>query len=60
MDYEKSPNTESKHLEVQSTSSNEDIITWTEAEEAAIRHKLDWQIVPVSLVLAIDKSISDH
>lgn len=48
MDYEKSPNAESKHLEEQSTSSNEDAITWTEAEETAIRHKLDWQIVPVS------------
>lgn len=48
MDYEKNPVTDSRHIEAESTSSNEDVITWTEAEETAIRHKLDWQIVPVS------------
>lgn len=38
--------TDTKHLEEQSHSSDEEI-TWTEAEETAIRHKLDWQIVPI-------------
>jgi len=37
---------DTKHLEEQSHSSDEEI-TWTEAEETAIRHKLDWQIVPI-------------
>ncbi|KAK5074386.1 hypothetical protein LTR64_006469 [Lithohypha guttulata] len=46
MDAEKTPGYVANHVEEQSTSSNEEI-TWTEAEETAIRHKLDWQIVPI-------------
>jgi len=44
--HEKAVATDAKHLEEQSHSSDEEI-TWTEAEEASIRHKLDWQIVPI-------------
>lgn len=46
MDTEKSTSYIANHVEEQSNSSNEEI-TWTEAEETAIRHKLDWQTVPV-------------
>lgn len=46
MDSEKAGMDVSKHMEVSSESSREDI-TWTEAEEKVIRNKLDWQIVPI-------------
>lgn len=45
-EHEKAVMSDSKHLEELSHSSDEEI-TWTEAEETAIRHKLDWQIVPI-------------
>lgn len=46
MGDEKAVGSDTKHIEEQSHSSDEEI-TWTQAEEDAIRHKLDWQIVPI-------------
>ncbi len=43
---EKAGITDTKHIEESIHNSDEEI-TWTEAEETAIRHKLDWQIVPI-------------
>ena len=43
---EKHPAAAARHFEETSQSSHEEI-TWGEAEEARIRHKLDWQIVPI-------------
>ena len=48
VEHEKAVIMDAKHLEDQSHSSDEDVqITWDEKEETAIRHKLDWQIVPI-------------
>lgn len=47
IESEKIDANDTKHFEEQSNSSNEETITWTEAEETAIRHKIDWQIVPI-------------
>lgn len=56
---EKHPN--SRHFEESSQSSNEDVV-WDEAEEARIRHKLDWQIVPIVtlmyLLCFLDRSVT--
>lgn len=46
MDSEKVAMDTTKHMEVASDSSREEI-TWTEAEEKVIRNKLDWQTVPI-------------
>jgi hypothetical protein len=46
MDSEKVAMDVTKHMEVASDSSREEI-TWTEAEEKIIRNKLDWQTVPI-------------
>jgi len=45
-EHGKAAMSEMKHIETSSRSSDEEI-TWTEAEEATIRHKLDRQIVPI-------------
>lgn len=46
MGREKNILKESRHLE-ESLQSGDEEIAWTETEETAIRHKLDWQIVPI-------------
>ena len=48
VEQEKSLTMDTKHLEEQSHSSDDETqITWDVTEEAAIRHRLDWQIVPI-------------
>lgn len=46
MDNEKAGLADTKHPEVLSDHSGDEVV-WTEAEETTLRHKLDWQTVPI-------------